>query len=153
MNNTIKDVRFFQGGRATFTVGNNSGDHCTYRISHSKDTQPLFVSLLTGSDNENSYTYLGILSTPTNTLDIRNKTVIPIGNGYDLLLTQKSPYTVDSKPVKVLAWSIKKVMNGTSLPDGYTIQHVGRCCRCGRTLTTPESVELGIGPECIKKGW
>ena len=24
----------------------------------------------------------------------------------------------------------------------------GRCCRCGRTLTHPVSVELGIGPEC-----
>jgi len=25
---------------------------------------------------------------------------------------------------------------------------IGRCCACGRTLTHPVSVELGIGPEC-----
>lgn len=26
------------------------------------------------------------------------------------------------------------------------------CARCGRTLTTPESIASGFGPECVKKG-
>jgi hypothetical protein len=28
-----------------------------------------------------------------------------------------------------------------------------RCVRCSRKLTTPESIALGIGPECASKGW
>jgi hypothetical protein len=27
----------------------------------------------------------------------------------------------------------------------------GRCKRCGRLLTDPDSVERGYGPECVKK--
>ena len=30
--------------------------------------------------------------------------------------------------------------------DGW---HEGRCGRCGRKLTVPESIEAGYGPECI----
>ena len=30
---------------------------------------------------------------------------------------------------------------------------MGQCCNCGRTLTHPVSVELGIGPECGKHYW
>lgn len=26
-----------------------------------------------------------------------------------------------------------------------------RCCRCGRRLSNPESIERGIGPECIQE--
>ena len=27
----------------------------------------------------------------------------------------------------------------------------GRCLRCGRTLTDPASVELGVGPDCLAR--
>jgi Family of unknown function (DUF6011) len=41
-------------------------------------------------------------------------------------------------------------------PDGlvheYEIMVAVRCARCSRLLTHPESVELGLGPECHKKG-
>jgi hypothetical protein len=29
--------------------------------------------------------------------------------------------------------------------------HAGKCGRCGRELTVPESIESGLGPECAKK--
>jgi hypothetical protein len=28
------------------------------------------------------------------------------------------------------------------------VWHEGRCGRCGRKLTVPESIESGFGPEC-----
>jgi hypothetical protein len=37
------------------------------------------------------------------------------------------------------------------MPDGVVIWHEGRCGRCGRRLTVPESIESGYGPECIGK--
>lgn len=34
------------------------------------------------------------------------------------------------------------------LPAGLEVWHDGACCRCGRQLTDPASVEAGIGPTC-----
>jgi len=34
-----------------------------------------------------------------------------------------------------------------------TIYHANKCCCCGRELTEPESVELGIGPICRTGDW
>ena len=36
--------------------------------------------------------------------------------------------------------------------EGYALLAEGRCCRCNRKLTHPESIQYGIGPECAKKG-
>jgi hypothetical protein len=37
------------------------------------------------------------------------------------------------------------------LPGSVDVLHSGRCGRCGRTLTTPDSIERGLGPECAHK--
>lgn len=131
--NRILSADFFEGGKAIFTVSNPSGEYYTYRISHKKG-MPFFVSLLTGADNTSDYTYLGVY----------------VPQHHSVVLTDKSKYTEDTKPVRVIRWAIKRVVSGEDLPLGYGIQHEGRCCRCGRMLTTPESIEQGIGPECIK---
>lgn len=34
---------------------------------------------------------------------------------------------------------------------GFDLQVSKRCLRCNRELTTPESLEAGIGPECARK--
>ena len=136
--NNIHDVRFFSGGNAIFTISNNKGNHYTYKIRKPKFTDnpnpPFFVKLLTGPQNTNDYTYLGIS--------------IPQHN--EIRLTAKSKYKYDSIPVKVIQWAIKQVADNKPLPEGYAIQHEGRCCRCSKVLTTPESIERGIGPECMK---
>ena len=131
--NLISDIRFFEGGKAIFTVSNNKNEHYTYKIVKKTD-KPFFVFLLTGPDNNSSYSYLGVY----------------VPQYLRIKLTQKSRFKEDSTPVKVISWAIKKVASKTSLPEGYAIQHENKCCRCGRRLTTPESIENGIGPECIK---
>lgn len=35
-------------------------------------------------------------------------------------------------------------------PDAALVSK--NCARCNRTLTTPESITAGLGPECVKKG-
>lgn len=141
MKHTIKDSRFFSGGRAIFTVDNGKGTHYTFRIGHTREDQPLFVGLLTGPNNERDYTYMGIYRPESHKS--------PLSRG--VKLTKSSKYTEDSLPVKVLRWSIKQVVEGKPLPEGYSIQHEGKCCCCGRALTDPESIELGIGPICREK--
>jgi hypothetical protein len=158
--NDIKDPRFFTAGDALFTVKNNKGDHYTYSIVTAKDStgkpKPTFVGLLTGPDNTSSYTYIGILDHDTNRWSSNNPFIrrVIIDDKNAIWLTPKSKYTVDTVPVRVLRWAIKSVITGSNLPEGYSIQHEGKCCCCGRTLTTPESIDAGIGPICAQKeGW
>jgi hypothetical protein len=126
---------FLEAGHAIFTVSNPVKEHYTYRVTKPKDfneSYPVwFVSLLTGPNNTEDYTYLGILT-----------------NSKTVKTTAKSKFAPDSKAVKVVQWAVKQIYDGAKLPEGYNIQHVGRCGVCGRPLTTPESIESGIGPIC-----
>jgi hypothetical protein len=133
--NDIKDVTFFGAGNAIFTVSNPVQERYTYKIRKPGNDKPCFINLLTGPDNTQDYTYLGIY----NPRDHR------------VILTTKSRYNAQSKPVRVLQWALNLVATDKALPQGYKIQHEGRCCRCGRTLTTPKSIDEGIGPECKGK--
>lgn len=128
---------FLIAGHAIFTVTSPSGEYFTYRVNAPKDQNEMnpiwFVSLLTGPNNTQDYTYLGIL--------------VKSGEKYIVRTTGKSKFDVDSKPVKVVQWAVKCIQDGT-IPAGYDIKHIGRCGVCGRPLTTPESIDSGIGPIC-----
>jgi len=140
--NEIKNKDFFRGGNAVFTIHNDKGDHFTFKIRQCQydregnkvDNGPFFVSLMTGSDNERSYSYMGIFNTKT----------------YYVHPT-KGTKVRDQKAWKVLEWGIGMILQGKVVPEGYGIKHEGKCCRCGRRLTTPKSIELGIGPECERR--
>lgn len=137
MNTSIQlDKNFFTGGRSTFTIDNGKGTHYTFKIKKPKwDERARCVFLLTGPDNENSYTYLGMFCQFT-------------GN---VKLTSKSKMNDESLPVKVIRWAMKHVFTDKVLPEGYAIRHMGKCGCCGRALTVPESLIRGIGPECWAK--
>ena len=129
----IKNKNFFFGGNATFTAHNASGEHYTFKIKGGS-TKPFFVSLLKGPNNQSDYVYIGILDQKSQ----------------KLRLTSKSKVNQDSKIVKIFNWAISAVSN-SKIPSGYGVLHENTCCRCGRALTTPESILNGIGPECMKK--
>lgn len=136
---------FVLAGDATFTVELPPGSaqpHYTYRVQKTEATprypQPgYFVKLLTGPDNEGDYSYLGKLDE----------------NSGAVILTAKSKLPPDAFPVRLF----NRICNRIWLDDceayeqhGYRVHHEGRCGRCGRKLTVPESVETGIGPECAE---
>lgn len=147
---------FITAGSAIFTVVSRTGERYTYRVTR-KDPDPRvlrlasfashasgrlgytdpawFVGLLTGPNNEADYTYLGMLKPETG----------------EVRLTRRSAYGESAKPVRVVAWALRLVWAGAALPEGYCIHHEGRCGRCGRLLTVPESIVLGIGPDCAEK--
>jgi hypothetical protein len=131
--------QFITGGNATFTVQSKTGEYRTFKVRQPRPEMPYFVSLLTGPCNESAYTYMGIL-TPDKPEMVR--------------LTAKSKVTEDSLAVKIVRWALRQVWDGKTLPEGYQIRHEGKCGCCGRKLTTPESLDRGIGPECAKRfGW
>ena len=142
--------KFVLAGNATFTVANGKGEHYTFKVKKVvADNKQVFffVGLLSGPDNDSSYTYLGMLKFG---LDHFCPTV---------KMTKASKMKEDSKPVKVLAWAINKIWAEEELPAGYSINAAGKCGRCGHTLTHPDGVaddgyRLGFGPDCweILKG-
>jgi len=121
-------------GKAVFTlVSKKSGTRYTYKVirADSKKWNPAtyFVSLLTGPDNTSNYQYIGMIQ------NNRFRT------------TQKSRMRDDSVPVKAISWSLIQLSAG-KMSELLEIWHEGRCCRCGRRLTVPDSIAIGLGPEC-----
>ena len=132
-------AEFIKAGKAVFTVSNNKGEHYTFKVCKVKTgylTQ-YFVKLRTGED----YTYMGMMkSNPSPTFI--HPYAIP---------TKASKMKADSKPFMVFNWAICVIFNSKELPAGYAIQHEGKCGKCGRPLTNPQSIETGLGPVCSGK--
>jgi hypothetical protein len=131
---------FVLGGKAIFTVSNDKGEHFTYRVNSKKDKKDetkrvYFVGLLTGPDNLRDYSYMGLL----------------LQDEMRLLITKGSKFQGCPKSVNVFRWTMSLILAERDFPEGYNCQHAGRCCRCAKTLTDPDSIEIGIGPDCRKK--
>jgi hypothetical protein len=131
---------FMLAGNATFTlVSTRTGARYTYRVRRAYDQKDdelprWFVSLLTGPDNESSYTYIGMIFA-----DQAGKT--------SFRLTRASQLPITSTPVEVFEWVFGQLSDGLDVGE-VEVWHAGMCGRCGRTLTVPESIASGLGPEC-----
>ena len=61
MNNPL---HFILAGNAVFTIENTAtGNRFTFKVRRPDDDKPHFVSVLTGPNNENSYSFLGTIFT------------------------------------------------------------------------------------------
>jgi len=122
--------QFIKGGNAIITVKNvNTGNRFTFKI-RKKENTPYFVSVLTGTDNNSCYTYIGILN--------------PKG---EFILTKGSKHSAEAQSVQVAKWYFPRAIHQV-LPEFISTHHEGRCGCCGKKLTVPESIELGFGPYC-----
>lgn len=127
-------LEFIFAGKSGFKVINTkTKNEFTFSVKKSKDKDRefYFVKVLTGKTVD-SYAYLGYVGK----------------NGYSH--GKKSTIKSDEQCVKVFEYILNKLSHN-SLPDFIELQHDGRCGRCGRTLTVNDSIDMGIGPECIKK--
>lgn len=140
-------MKFFLAGNAYFTLkSKKTGTRYTYRVSRAKDKEdkPInlwFVSLLVGPDNYKNYTYIGVIRP-------NSKTEMPMPKDYIFVTTGKSRLPAEAKEVKAISYTIDCLRSLPTAP-GVEIWHAGKCGRCGRMLTVPESIVAGFGPECI----
>ena len=131
MNFEKKDII---AGNSIFTVSNEeTGNHFTFKVKKVEDKELYFVSVLNGPDNYSDYMYMGIIS-----------------NGY-FKLTGKSKVGKEAISYKAFNWLWNTLSKNVSIPSNVKVQHEGRCFRCGRKLTHPESIETGYGPTCLGK--
>jgi len=137
-------LSFITAGRAVFTlVSKTSGERRTFRVAAPKDAKPgdalRFVSLLTGPDNTTNYEYVGLVTRDAN----------------GELVTRTSRGKLPTQPLNTIGWllaQLQRAVKGEAAKlDQVEFWHEGRCCRCGRRLTVPDSIASGIGPECATK--
>jgi len=109
-----------------------TGDWRTFKIKTVKGGNlkgKRILSLLTGPDREDPASWLGFAF---------------VNDNGEVRLWRKHENNVYEVFAKMIArpadWLEKAV---------YRIE--GRCRRCNRPLTVPESVDYGVGPECRKK--
>lgn len=123
---------FALAGNAHLTLrSEKTGARVTYRVRKADYVEKWFVGALTGPDNTGDYTYLGVLD--------REGTV---------RLTRKSGFVEGSRPVAAFRYFAEAVLRDGEMPPSLSVFHEGRCGRCARRLTVPESIESGLGPEC-----
>lgn len=123
---------------AVITIQNReTQEYRTFRISTAKkmDNKQI-ISILAGPDNEYDYQGFGFIS--------------------DTGINVWKKYKQDTDATKWLYYamlieSLLNIRQNTIKADKYTMQLSKRCMVCNRPLTTPESLERGIGPECASK--
>lgn len=126
-------------GHATFTIVSlRTGERLTFKVTRADGDdpgRPWFVALLRGPDNEADYSYLGC--------------VFPDRGGApgEYRRGRKSKIGAEAPSQRLAEWFFPRARAGAGLAQ-VEVWHEGRCGRCGRTLTVPESVASGIGPVC-----
>ena len=128
-------VRFMLAGNAHVTFQSLKTDvRYTYRVVAAKDSTSSvshFVHVLTGPD---SYEYLGCIYGSRSW-----------GHG------RKSRIAPGAASAKAFAWCWARLAIDHRMPGTLAVYHEGRCGKCGRRLTTPESIQTGLGPVCGSK--
>ena len=94
------------------------------------------IGLLAGSDNESDYRNFGFVTETGIAVWKKNR-----GNG------QKSAYEIFAQ----LLWALATGEGAERYPN-YSLLTEGRCIRCNRRLTEPQSIITGIGPVCAQRG-
>lgn len=133
-------VAFMLAGHAYVTFqSRRTSTRFTYRIVQAErragDTgePPHFVAVLTGSDNDSSYDYLGCIYRR-----------LAYAHG------RKSRIAPDAPSAVAFAWVWKRLSAGQMHPE-LGVWHEGRCGRCGRRLTDPLSISRGMGSFCWER--
>lgn len=93
-----------------------------------------FVNLLRGPDNTADFAYMGVLRQP--------------GRFFYTAASGKVSRVAPS--YKALLWMLDALQCDREGVLGRLLEvwHEGRCGRCGRLLTVPDSIRVGLGPEC-----
>lgn len=144
--------KYLIAGKSTVTVKLPSGFHyskdgterthytyrCDYVEANGKYDSTVFVNLLVGGDNQQDYVCIGRFDPDYG----------------DMVTIRRSQQWEPTLPYRLFKRILNRVYNnkqGDYEEKGFYTMHDGTCGRCGRTLTTPDSVEKGLGPICQQK--
>ena len=123
----------------TFTLHNTlANTHVTFKARRPKGwtvESPVLVDMMVGTDNESDFAFVG---------SVRSNGV------YSPSPKCKAVGAQADKAHRTLTWLMAGLASNT-LPEALEIKAESKCCRCGRKLTNPESIDDAMGPICRGK--
>lgn len=148
----------------------------TYRVQRAEgeeETRPWFVKVLTGPNNLRDYQFVGtIFPHDAGEIEYRHSRKSRIGDDAQsvrgivwlvehlsairqLEAENASLFDASVQAGAAMALFRQDVIGDEVIPHVQAlgrieVWHEGRCGRCARRLTVPESILIGIGPECAE---
>ncbi len=115
---------FIFAGNALFTLKNRaSGNHMTFKVRLNAGRGVYWVSA--------DETLLGWIE-----------------QGRTRLTASRRAPPEAARKVQAAEWLFNRLAETGRVPEPFEIWHEGQCGKCGRALTDPTSIVLGIGPIC-----
>lgn len=130
----ITDIKnYITARQPVFTLVGQS-DRYTYRMKQCEDRGNFwFMYSLCGPDNTQNYRYIGCMY-----INVENK------------FRFKNFPKNDGPAARAARWFVNRINIDRPMKTCQFL-HSGKCSRCGRLLTTPESIQKGLGPVCASK--
>ena len=135
-NKAIQNFMF--AGRAVFTLkSTRTGTRFTYKLCRKKDEPEVFyLHVLVAPD---LYKFTGVVAkVPTYTYK---------GFSYNHSF-KKGQLQFKAPSVQAFDWFLRHVQESNIIHPKLEFWHEGKCGKCGRALTVPESIATGLGPDC-----
>jgi hypothetical protein len=156
---TIEETK--ELGNGEFTLENlTRGDHVTFRLKTRKRWENRRVwELMIGKDNNSDYQGFAHIGEDGAVIPWRKKVFVlfkvnpKTGNRFSLnegvSLVQFIMNEGKFGAVHGEGETVEKRFNKGGME--YALRRSCRCARCNRLLTNPESIQQGMGPECITR--
>jgi hypothetical protein len=134
-------LAFMLAGKSFITLRSlSSGNRYTYRIELADKRNPTdldryFVNVLVGPDNWSNYKYMGMITKCSN-------------GSLSFKRTQGSKISEDAPSYIGFNFCFAQLVAANM--RGFEVWHEGKCGRCGKKLTVPESIATGFGPDCLE---
>ncbi len=129
-----------EGGRATITISNPRGAHATFRIKHKAATGRVFVDT---PDESAEWGWRGIGE------------IVGAPGGGEMFKNWRGTSEALTHAVRLVVAALGEHADADYLATvrggPYEVQAASQCGACGRKLTHPDSIPVGIGPECATR--
>ncbi len=129
--------KFVLSGNATFTlVSLRTGKRFTYNLRRKKDDAEVFyLKVLRGPD---LWRFAGVV----------RRLYGSTGMFVYLHSYKKGLFSTDAPSVRGFDYFINNLTANNLIHPQMEFWHEGKCGRCGRALTVPDSIATGLGPDC-----
>lgn len=146
----------------TYTITHDERGHYTVKVhtvQNGKLAGKRIISLLAGPDNENDYRGVAFWDDQKRRAFVWKKYASdadlrewPLdGNHWPKAYNAIERRITVFLSLAVVAPSLPEGKADYWTREGYRLERASRCVVCNRTLTTPQSLELGIGPVCAER--
>lgn len=137
-------LRFMLAGMSEFIlISGKTGTRFIYKLDKRESTkykngEKQYIYWLNTGEKNGTMTYAGVLFFDSNDSQFK------FGKG------ARGNLTIGDIRVKSLLYVLNAFHKGKTNIN-VTVMHTGKCGKCGKRLTDPESIALGLGPKCAKE--